>query len=63
MLNQARLTTAEDVAQEHEDYRDAAEVFSRDEKNQAGFVAPGGKGFVRQEQGGKHGGKREGEGK
>ena len=34
MLNQARLNTAEDVAQEIEDYWDAAEKFSRDEKNQ-----------------------------
>ena len=63
MLDQARLTTAEDVAQELEEYWDAAEEFSRNEKNQAGFVAPGGKGFVRQEKGGKHGGKRTGKGK
>ena len=38
MLNQARLNTAEDFAQEIEDYRNATEEFSRDEKNQAGFV-------------------------
>ena len=31
--------------------------------NQAGFVAPAGKGFVRQEKGGTHGGKSKGEGK
>ena len=63
MLNQARLNTAEDVAQEIEDYWDATEEFSRDEKNQAGFVAPVGKGFVRQEKGGKHVGKSKGKGK
>ena len=63
MLNQARVTTAEDVAQEIEDYWDAAEEFSRDEKKQAGFVAPDGKGFVRQEKGGKPGGKSKGKGK
>ena len=63
MLNQTRLNTAEDVAQEIEDSWDATEKFSRDEKNQAGFVAPVGKGFVRQEKGGKHGGKSKGKGK
>ena len=63
MLNQARLTSAEDVAQEIEDYWDATEEFSRDEKNQGGFVAPVGKGFVRQEKGEKHGGKSKGKGK
>ena len=35
MLNQARSNTAEDVAQEIEDYWDAAAEFSRDEKGQA----------------------------
>ena len=44
MLNQSRLITAEEVAQEIEDYWDATEEFSRDDKNQAGFVAPVGKG-------------------
>ena len=44
MLNQSRLSTAEEVAQEIEDYWDATEEFSRDDKNQAGFVAPVGKG-------------------
>ena len=33
MLNQARLTTAEEVAQEIEDYWNALEKFSRDEKD------------------------------
>ena len=40
MLNQARLNTAEDVAQEIEDDWDATEEFSRDEKGQAGFPGP-----------------------
>ena len=40
MLNQSRLSTAEEVAQEIEDYWDATEEFSRDEKGQAGFIAP-----------------------
>ena len=44
MLNQSRLSTAEEVAQEIEDYWDATEEFSRDDKNQAGFIAPVGKG-------------------
>ena len=43
MLNQSRLNTAEEVAQEIEDYWDATEEFSRDDKNQAGFIAPVGK--------------------
>ena len=50
MLNQSRLSTAEEVAQEIEDYWDATEGFSRDDKNQSGFIAPVGKGLV---QGGK----------
>ena len=44
MSNQSRLSTAEEVAQETEDYWDATEEFSRDDKNQAVFVAPVGKG-------------------
>ena len=40
MLNQSRLSTAEEVAQEIEDYWDATEEFSRDNKNQTGFIAP-----------------------
>ena len=44
MLNQSRLSTPEEVAQEIEDYWDATEEFSRDDKNQAGFIAPVGKG-------------------
>ena len=47
MLNQSRLSTAEEVAQEIEDYWDATEEFSRDDKNQAGFIAPVGKGLVK----------------
>ena len=35
MLNQSRLSTPEEVAQEIEDYWDATEEFSRDDKNQA----------------------------
>ena len=57
MLNQARLNTAEDVAQDIEDYWDAIEEFSRDQKGQAGFIAPVGKGPEKQEKGGKQGGK------
>ena len=53
MLHQSRLSTAEEVAQEIENYWDATEEFSRDDKNQAGFIAPVGKGFVK---GGKHNG-------
>ena len=45
MLNQSRLSTAEEVAQEIEDYWDATEEFSRDDKNQAGFIAPVGEGL------------------
>ena len=44
---QSRLSTAEEVAQEIEDYWDANEEFSRDDKNQAGFIAPVGKGLVK----------------
>ena len=44
MLNQSRLSTAEEVALEIEDYWDATEEFSRDDKGQAGFIAPVGKG-------------------
>ena len=40
MLNQSRLRTPEEVAQEIEDCWDAAEEFSRDDKGQAGFIAP-----------------------
>ena len=47
MLDQSRLSTAEEVAQEIEDYWDATEEFSRDDKNQAGFIAPVGKGPVK----------------
>ena len=36
MFNQSRLSTAEEVAQETEHYRDATEEFSRDDKGQAG---------------------------
>ena len=43
MLNQARLSTAEDVAQEIENYCDATEEFSRDVNSQAGFIPPVGK--------------------
>ena len=49
MLNRSRLSTAEEVAQEIEDYWDATEEFSRDDKNQAGFIAPVGKGLVKGE--------------
>ena len=60
-LNQARLSTAEDVTQEIEDYCNATEEFTRDEKGQAGFINPVGKGLERQEEGGKHGGKKQGQ--
>ena len=53
MLNQSRLSTADEVAQEIEDYLDATDDFSRDDKNQAGFIGPVGTGFVK---GGKPGG-------
>ena len=35
------------MLQEIEDYWDATEEFSRDDKNQPGFIAPGGKGHVK----------------
>ena len=38
MLNQSRLSTAEEVAQEIEGYWDAIEEFSRDDKGQAGLI-------------------------
>ena len=38
MLNQSRLSTGEEVAQEIEDYWVATEDFSRDDKNQAVFI-------------------------
>ena len=47
MLNRSRLSTAEEVAQEIEDYWDATEEFSRDDKGQAGFIAPVGEGLVK----------------
>ena len=47
MLNQSRLSTAEEVAQEIEDYWDATQEFSRDDNGQAGFIAPVGKGLVK----------------
>ena len=47
MLNQSRLSTAEEVAQEIKGYWDATEEFSRDDKNQAGFIAPVGKGLAK----------------
>ena len=47
MLNQSRLSTAEEVAQEIEDYWDATEEFSRDDKGQGGFIAPVGEGIVK----------------
>ena len=62
MLNQACLNAAKDVAQEIEDYWDATEEFSRDEKGQAGFMAPVGKGPEKQEKGGKQGGKSKNKG-
>ena len=40
MLNQSRLSTAGEVAQDIEDHWDATEEFSRCDKNQAGFIAP-----------------------
>ena len=46
-LNQSRPSTAEEVAQEIEDYWDATEEFLRVDKNQAGFIAPVGKGPVK----------------
>ena len=47
MLNQSRLSTAEEVAQEIEDYCDEIEEFSRDDTNQPGFFAPVGKGLAK----------------
>ena len=47
MLNQSRLSTGEEVAQEIEDYWDATEEFSRDDKGQAGFIPPVGKGLAK----------------
>ena len=47
MVNQSRLSTAEEVAQEIEDYCDATGEFSRDDEGQAGFIAPVGKGLVK----------------
>ena len=47
MLNQPRLSTAKEVAWEIEDYWDATEEFSRDDKGQAGFIAPVGEGPVK----------------
>ena len=47
MLNQSRLSTAEEVAQEIEDCWDATEEFSRDDKGQAGLIAPVGKDLVK----------------
>ena len=47
MLNQSRLSTAEEVAQDIEDYWDATEEFSRDDKSQAGFIGPVGKGSAK----------------
>ena len=44
MLNQSHLSTADEVAQEIEDYLDSTEEFSRDDMNQAGFIVPVGKG-------------------
>ena len=44
MLDQSRLSTAEEVALEIEDNWDATEEFSRDDNNQAGLIAPVGKG-------------------
>ena len=39
MLNQSRFSTAEEVAQEIEDYWEATEEFSRDDAGQAGCIA------------------------
>ena len=62
ILNQSRWSTAAEAAQEVEDYWDATEEFSRDDKGEAGFIAPVGKGHVSQEKAGKHGGKSKGKG-
>ena len=47
MLNQSRLSTAEEVAQEFDEYWDATEEFSRDEKGPAGSIAPVGEGAAK----------------
>ena len=47
MFKQSRLSTAEEVAQEIEDYGNATEEFSRGDKNQAGFIAPVGNGLAK----------------
>ena len=47
LMYQSRLSTAEEVAQEIEDYWDATEEFSRDDKNLAGFIASVGKGLAK----------------
>ena len=47
MLNQSRLSTAEEVAQEIEECWDATEELSRDDKGLAGFIAPVGKGTAK----------------
>ena len=47
VLNQSRLSTAEGVAEEIEDYWDATVEFSRDDKGGAGFIAPVGKGLAK----------------
>ena len=53
MLNQSRLSTAEEVAQAIEDHWDATVELSREDKNQAGFIAPVGQGPAK---GGQHSG-------
>ena len=53
LLNRSRLSTAEEAAQEIENYWDATEESSRGDKGQAGFIAPVGKGSAK-------GGKRSG---
>ena len=47
MLSQSHLSTAEEVAQETEDYWDATKEFWRVDKGHAGFIAPVGKGHVK----------------
>ena len=47
MLNPSRLSTAEEVAQEIEEYWDATEDFSRDDKGQVEFIAPVEKGLAK----------------
>ena len=64
LLNQSRLETAEAISQEIEDYCDATEEFTRDAKEQPGFVAPVSKGAIPSGQGRKGGdGKAKGKGK